>query len=118
GVGYGPEGGHINDAHGIRTDHTADPHLFELLRVGVLCNSAVLDEAANAVGQPTEVALLSVAFKAGMPDLRRRYKRLAEEPFDPTKKLMTITYEIPHSAFPPGLSSSSSSSVISPAPAS
>ena len=103
GIGYGPEGGRITNALGQRLDAASDAHLYELLRVGLLCNSAVLDDAANAVGQPTEVALLSVAAKAGLPDLRRRLRRLAELPFSSDTKCMTVTYELPLSALPPGL---------------
>ena len=75
----------------------SDAHLYALLVASVLCNNARLQRggATQLVGQPTEGALLNVAYKAGLPDLRSRYQRTLEEPFDSHTKLMAVRYRGP-----------------------
>lgn len=52
----------FSDLAGNTISPHIDPHLAELFRVGVLCNNAQAD-SNGVVGQPTEGALLSIAFK-------------------------------------------------------
>ncbi|KAJ8713681.1 hypothetical protein PYW07_014051 [Mythimna separata] len=60
-----------------------------MLEVGVLCNNAtVRDEVLY--GQPTEGALLAVALKHGMHDVRDQYTRLHEIPFSSETKMMVV----------------------------
>jgi Ca2+-transporting ATPase len=68
-----------------------DAHLMELLKVGLICNNAYLND--GLIGQPTEGALLIAAFKAGLEDKRAKLKRTLELPFDSEKKWMAVKYE-------------------------
>ena len=67
-----------------------------LLRAMALCNDADA-EGADAVGDPTEVALALAAREAGLerPVLEARAPRIAELPFDPERKCMTTLHRLP-----------------------
>ncbi|MFJ9770600.1 cation-translocating P-type ATPase [Kitasatospora sp. NPDC101157] len=81
GLGYGPAGG-------ISLDGTADDEVKSLLTAAALCNDAALrpptggDGPWEAIGDPTEAALLTAAGKGGLdhPRLRDTYARVAETP--------------------------------------
>lgn len=60
-----------------------DAHLFELLKAGALCNDATLE-----TGDPTEIALLVSAKKAGVEV--GNPKRIDEIAFTPERKLMSV----------------------------
>jgi Ca2+-transporting ATPase len=84
---------------GARIDPREDPVLLEALRVGALCNNAALHEPAGggapeALGDPTEVALLVAARKAGLEraELVAQAPELAEIAFDPDLKLMATLH--------------------------
>jgi Ca2+-transporting ATPase len=87
GTGYAPLGeisGHGEDLH-------------ELLEACVLCNDAQLQASTDGwqtIGDPTEVALLALAIKGGVlpGEVRARYPRTAEQPFDPQTKLMATEH--------------------------
>ncbi|MFO1352672.1 MAG: cation-transporting P-type ATPase [Gammaproteobacteria bacterium] len=68
GAGYAPEGGFQSDGQAL--DPRRDASLGVLARCALLCNDARLhrDEANNwrLVGDPTEGALVTLAFKAGL----------------------------------------------------
>jgi calcium-translocating P-type ATPase len=68
----------------------------ELLRAGVVCNDASLS-AESAVGDPTEVALLAAAERAGMDtqEERARLPRLAAVPFDSERRFMATLHACP-----------------------
>jgi Ca2+-transporting ATPase len=82
-------------------DPSGDPDLRALLEAGALCNDAQLQGPAETepawkpIGDPTEVALLSLAIKGGVvpTELRARLPRRAEIPFDPTAKMMATQHE-------------------------
>ena len=104
GAGYGPEGKFLEGEREI--DPTRDEGLRSLLEAGVLCNDAQLrgpgpgETSWRTLGDPTEVALLTLALKGGAtPErIRERSPRRAEIPFDPSAKWMATQHETPASA--------------------
>lgn len=88
GVGYAPVG-EVADAAPVR----------ELLRAAALCSNARLVPPAGrdgwrVLGDTTEGALLVVAMKAGVDPTAEeaRTPRVAEHPFDSTRKLMSTVH--------------------------
>jgi Ca2+-transporting ATPase len=71
----------------------------DLVRAVVLCNDAGQDGPRH---DPTESALLDLATSAGADstDLRTRYPRLREVPFDSRTKRMTTWHAVPVDAVP------------------
>ncbi|HLG10060.1 MAG TPA: cation-transporting P-type ATPase, partial [Gaiellaceae bacterium] len=92
GAGYEPFGrfrqdGQVASAHPLR----------ELLRCALLCNDARLTTGPSGteiVGDPTEAALVVVAEKGGLRHAHEvaRRPRVAEIPFDSTRKEMTTVH--------------------------
>lgn len=67
----------------------------KLLAKGMaLCSDAKLDEKQEAIGEPTECALVNYAFKCGMPknELEESYVRIGEAPFDSMRKMMSTVH--------------------------
>ncbi|MCA9823372.1 MAG: HAD-IC family P-type ATPase, partial [Dehalococcoidia bacterium] len=101
GAGYAPEGTFLEAGHEL--DPAADTGLQSLLDAVVLCNDAQLlepDESApqwRPLGDPTEVALLTLARKGGVAPagLRTRYPRSAELPFDADDRMMATQHDTP-----------------------
>lgn len=67
-------------------------------KIGLLCNDStveMLDGKENALGDPTELALVFSAKLLGLSkaEVARTYKRVAEIPFDSNRKLMTTVHE-------------------------
>jgi len=99
GAGYEPEGMFLEN--GREVDPTSSEGVRALLEAGVLCNDAQLQGPSESeprwkpIGDPTEVALLTLAIKGGIvPDsLRARWLRRAEIPFDPAAKMMATQHE-------------------------
>lgn len=95
GDGYEPTGVITRDKVPI-----SEPNeLHELLRAAVLCCDATLrppgdgESSWSAGGDPTEVAILVAARKAGITEpLATRFPRLAEIPFDSVRKRMTTVH--------------------------
>lgn len=85
---------------GVRLDRTDASDLVELLTAGALCNDANLVAAETAegswsgLGDPTEVALLVAArtFGIDVDEVRRRYPRVDEVPFDSSTQRMTTVH--------------------------
>lgn len=102
GIGYGPEGAVLVDGKPADAGAT---HIHALLAAAALCNNATLvppvdgdrESAWSALGDPTEAALLTAAAKAGLDrdTLRARLPRVAEAPFDSTRKRMTTIHHDP-----------------------
>jgi Ca2+-transporting ATPase len=98
GAGYTPIGEfHINNENILPKD---DNDLELLLRIGTLNNDAHLQEDGESwicFGDPTEGAFVVAAEKAGMPqiELKETYPRVAEIPFDSTRKRMTTVHKTP-----------------------
>lgn len=61
-----------------------------------LCNDSEVTETGKEIGDPTEIALLSFAEKRGIDykELREKYDRLSEIPFDSDRKLMSTVNSI------------------------
>lgn len=70
----------------------------QLIYASSLCNDASfnLDNPKEAIGDPTESALLPLAQDLGYStlNLRKEYPRLSEYPFDSIRKRMTTVHEI------------------------
>ncbi len=64
-----------------------------LLEAGLFCNDAIFEETKK-IGDPTEIALLVSAKKSGMEDVREKYPRTSEIPFDSERKMMSVAYSI------------------------
>jgi Ca2+-transporting ATPase len=100
GEGYDPDGTLLLDGEPL--DLRQAPDVVELLRAGALCNDATLVPPADGagawrgLGDPTEVALLTAAAKAGIlkDDLGVAYPRLSEVPFDSRLQQMTTTHRV------------------------
>ncbi|RUS32614.1 hypothetical protein BC938DRAFT_474905 [Jimgerdemannia flammicorona] len=64
--------------------------LRQLLKIGNLCNNAYLDDHGKFIGQPTDIALLDVMTRSGLPDDRTVYDRVSEMPFNSDQKYMSV----------------------------
>lgn len=73
-------------------DDTADQKL--LSEAMALCSDAQLGKSGQAVGEPTECALVNYAAKNGYdkPALQTAQPRIGEVPFDSLRKLMTTVH--------------------------
>ncbi|MBC7363438.1 MAG: calcium-transporting P-type ATPase, PMR1-type [Candidatus Aminicenantes bacterium] len=93
GTGYEPVGEFL--LQGKKVDPLAIPGLYKILVCGLLCNSAALVETAGkfrVLGDPTEGALLTLGYKAGLrkETLEEKEPLLEEIPFDSERKMMTM----------------------------
>ena len=80
-----------------RADVLESSDLYHLLAAGTLCNDASTEQRngkEEKVGDPTELALIEAFEKLGTDDreLRSRYPRLDEVPFDSDKKYMATLH--------------------------
>ena len=59
-----------------------------------LCSDAELGEDNEAVGEPTECALVNYAYRLGLPKdkLKRECDRIGEAPFDSMRKMMSTVH--------------------------
>ena len=96
GEGYLPEGEFWRDGRAINPHE--DPKLALHLRIGAVCNDAVLtredERRCSIFGDPTEGALVVAAGKAGMTKekLEKAYPRLDEIPFQSEKMYMATLH--------------------------
>jgi len=95
GEGYVPEGEFHRDGQILNLED--EPPLTLLLRIGALCNDALLtgeDDCCSIFGDPTEGALLVAAAKAGVnkEKLERTFPRLDEIPFQSEKQYMATLH--------------------------
>jgi len=93
GTGYDPSGEFRSDSESV--DPRRHPDLLKALTAGVLCNNAhlaVADGKASVFGDPTEIAILSAAAKAGIwkVEEEQAYEIVEEIPFDSERKKMSI----------------------------
>ena len=100
GAGYAAAGefiGHADTPGGgaeVSRSPISDPELRQVLTIGVRCNTAELRTLTGGgmevVGDPTEVALLVAAAKAGLSTQHLAEDVLAEIPFDSDRKAMSV----------------------------
>jgi len=95
GVGYAPHGAFSNK--GKNLDLETQPLLRELVRAGLLCNDASLslvDGAWQTQGDPTEVALVTLAMKAGFEPAHCHNKlpRTDSIPFESQHRFMATLH--------------------------
>ncbi|MBN1682283.1 cation-transporting P-type ATPase [Candidatus Bathyarchaeota archaeon] len=98
GSGYNPNGEFRIEEKQINP--LSDQNIELLLKIGALNNDSTLqnnDGTWVVFGDPTEGALLVSAIKAGIvfKDLKENYPRVAEIPFDSTRKCMTTIHKTP-----------------------
>lgn len=87
GAGYNDVGEiHIRDCN---SHEMAKQSISNLLEVGAVCNNALI-QSEILLGQPTEGALLAVAWKCGMYAAHDKYIRLQEYPFSSEQKMMAV----------------------------
>ncbi len=75
-------------------DHYGDDE--ELIGTAMAqCCDAQLDENNNAVGEPTEAALVNYAYTLGLPkqELNEKQPRIGEAPFDSGRKMMSTVHK-------------------------
>jgi Ca2+-transporting ATPase len=74
-------------------EHTGSEEQL-LGRAMALCSDAELSEDGDAVGEPTECALVNYANKIGLPkpSLKEKYPRIGEAPFDSMRKMMSTVH--------------------------
>lgn len=79
-------------------EHAA-PDVSYLATAMALASDAELDENNNAVGEPTECALVNDAFKLGFNklELKQKCPRIGEAPFDSGRKMMTTVHKTENS---------------------
>jgi magnesium-transporting ATPase (P-type) len=97
GVGYAPHGDISVD--GNTTDPGSHPDLVECLQAGLLCNDSRLIEKDGEwliEGDPTEVALITGATKAGLvqADLEANYPRIDTLPFESQHQYMATLHAV------------------------
>jgi P-type Ca2+ transporter type 2C len=96
GEGYQVDGEFRYDGNTI--DPGQDESMMLLLRIGALCNDALLSsdkQCCSIVGDPTEGALLVAAAKAGLNEemLEETYPRLDEIPFQSELRYMATLHQ-------------------------
>ena len=95
GAGYAPHGGF--SVAGKEVDASAYSHATDLLRVGLLCNDATLQEQEDGWhinGDPTEGSLIPLAMKAGL-DLQFEHDALPRTdhiPFESEHRFMATLH--------------------------
>ena len=75
--------------------HATD-HETMLMTAMTLCSDAELDlDKKEAVGEPTECALVNDGFKNGLAknELKKTYVRIGEAPFDSVRKMMSTVHK-------------------------
>jgi Ca2+-transporting ATPase len=103
----GPARNHVVSGNGRHPAPHGSPHIALLLAGGALCNDAQVEPAGDRpggtriVGDPTEGALVAAVARLGLSkaELESAFPRVAELPFDPTRKRMTTIHAVP--ALPP-----------------
>ena len=72
-----------------------DEELKKLVYANMLCNDTKISKDGSLTGDPTETALVDMAFKLSFdPSVYDRTQRVQELPFDSERKLMTTVNEV------------------------
>ena len=82
----------ITDAENIDLN---DSLQGSLIKFSCLCSDAISSNGTE-IGDPTETALTTLAYKLGMKelDIREKHRRISEIPFDSDRKLMSVLCDI------------------------
>lgn len=82
--------------YGIEKDDDPSGQVKALNLTSTLCNDSEITDEGKEIGDPTEVALLHYATKRGIDykEIREKYDRLSEIPFDSDRKLMSTVNSI------------------------
>ena len=84
----------IRDAENISEDEI-DRELEKLVYANMLCNDTKISKDGTLTGDPTETALVDMAFNLNFdPSIYDRATRVQEIPFDSERKLMTTVNEM------------------------
>ena len=82
------------DAENIPEDEI-DEELKKLVYANMLCNDTKISQDGSLTGDPTETALVDMAFNLNFdPSIYDRTPRVQELPFDSDRKLMTTVNEV------------------------
>ncbi|KAG0023412.1 Na+ ATPase [Podila clonocystis] len=119
GTGFIPEGeifhqgemveGELDGQENQITKGSGPDHYLRTLQVASLCNMSELRRTQHpeshgewtAIGDPTEIALQVLAYKAGLPKpelVQQGFDLVAEFPFDSSVKRMSVLYKTPATA--------------------
>ncbi len=79
----------------VDKDDEINERQAQLIIDGALCNDSVRKDGQE-IGDPTEIALIDFSKKHGLPfeEVRSKYPRLGEIPFDSDRKLMSTVHQI------------------------
>ncbi len=82
------------NAQGVAASFPIIPTLLTAL---ALSNDAQVDSNGLGIGDPTEIALFTIAQEKGFDkkELEKDFPRIAENPFDAERKCMTTIHELP-----------------------
>ena len=96
GAGYAPDGGFAADGTPVAVSRESD--LLKAVAVGVWCNHARVvpaDGGWQAIGDPTEAALVVAGRKAGLAAEAAGHEAVGEVPFDSDRRAMTVVVRGP-----------------------
>ena len=66
-----------------------------LVLIAALCNDSYINRDGKEIGDPTEIALIHFAHKQqNVDEIRKKYQRLYEIPFDSARKLMSTVHRM------------------------
>ena len=86
--------GEIKDLEEIDSKHVSED-MTTLVYANMLCNDTKIAKDGTLTGDPTETALVDMAFKLNFdPSIYDRMTRIAEVPFDSDRKLMTTVNKV------------------------
>ena len=86
--------GEIKDLEEIDSKHVSDD-MTTLVYANMLCNDTKIAKDGTLTGDPTETALVDMAFQLNFdPSIYDRMTRIAEVPFDSDRKLMTTVNKV------------------------
>ena len=85
----------LKDMSEVEKIENKDKELTELIYANMLCNDTKIAENGELAGDPTETALIDMAFKLDFKqDIIEKLKRVEEVPFDSDRKLMTTVNQV------------------------
>ena len=85
----------LKDMQDVQKIENKDKELTELIYANMLCNDTKIAENGELAGDPTETALIDMAFKLNIKKEKiEELKRVEEVPFDSDRKLMTTVNQV------------------------